>query len=85
MLTGELLPKFGLRMSSLDYEGKRKLKEIGIVSKHLIDMLISNRLYVIIFSKICSIANSAKKSTLIRWLDRAGPRKKVSFNLGLLH
>ena len=51
MLTGELLPKFGLRMSLLDYEGKRKFKEIGIVSKYLIDMLISNRIYVITFSK----------------------------------
>lgn len=53
VLTGGLLPKFGLRMLCLSwvYGGKRKLKEIGVASRHLIDELIGNRICVITFSK----------------------------------
>lgn len=61
------ITKIGLRMSCLRWVigEKRKFKEIGIVSKYLVDMLIKNRIYFMPFSKI-QFRKFHKKSTLVR-------------------
>lgn len=50
----ETITKIGLRMSCLRWVigEKRKPKEIGIVSKYFVDMLIKNRIYFLAFSKV---------------------------------